>query len=54
MYVLVFPASVQVPSSSQAKDTHSLQWVILGENLVISPTCEVGGHGLIPRSNDQL
>ena len=41
---VVFPASTPVPSSSQPKkQTHSLQWVLLGEDLVISPTCEVGG-----------
>ena len=39
----VLPASAPVPSSSQSKkQTHSLQWVLLGEDLGISPTCEVG------------
>ena len=42
---VVFPASAPVPFSSQPKkQTHSLQWVLLGEDVVISPTCEVGGH----------
>ena len=39
---VVFPASAPVPSNSQPKkQTHSLQWVLLGEDMVISPTCEV-------------
>ena len=39
-----FPVFAPVPSHSQSKkQTHSLQWVLLGEDLVISPTCEVGG-----------
>ena len=47
---LVFPASAPVPSSFQLKmQTHSLQRVLLGEDLVISPTCEVGVAGSIPR-----
>ena len=33
-----------VPSSSQPKkQIHSLQWVLLGEDLVISPTLELWG-----------
>ena len=36
--------AVSVPSSSQPKNqTHGLQGVLLGEDLVISPTCKVGG-----------
>ena len=39
---VVFPVSAPVLSSSQPmKQTHSLQWVLLGEDLVIPPTCEV-------------
>ena len=55
MYV-VFPASAPVPSSSQPKkQTHSLQWVLLGEDLVIYPTCEVGVAGLVPgRTNCEM
>ena len=46
---VVFPASAPVPSTSQPKkQTYSLPWVLLGEDLVISPTCEVGVAGLIP------
>ena len=43
-----------VPSSSQPKkQTHSLQWVLLGEDLVSSPsTCEVGVAGSIPGRTD--
>ena len=42
---VVFPASAPVLSSSQPKkQTNSLQRVLLGEDLMISPTCEVGGH----------
>ena len=39
-----------MPSSSQPKkQTHSLQWVLLGEEyLVVSPTCEVGITGSNP------
>ena len=34
-----------MPSSSQPKkQTHSLQWVLLGEDLVISPTFEGRGE----------
>ena len=41
---VVFPASAPVTLSSHPKkETHSLQLVLLGEDLVISPTCEVGG-----------
>ena len=51
---LVFPASEPVPSSSQPKkQTHSLQWILLGEDLVISPTCEVEGCRFDSRK-DQL
>ena len=40
----VFPLSEPVHSSSQPKkQTRSLQWVLLGEDLMISPTCEGGG-----------
>ena len=41
---VVFPAATAlVPSSSQPKKpTHSLEWVLRGDDLVISPTCEVG------------
>ena len=34
---VVFPASAPVPKNQ----THSLQWGLLGEDLVICPTCEV-------------
>ena len=41
--VVVFPASESVPPSFQPKkQTHSLQWVLMAEDFVISPTCEVG------------
>ena len=41
-----FSASATVPFSSQSKkQTHSLQRVLLGEDLVISPACEMGGGG---------
>ena len=40
---VVFPASVPALSSSQPKkQTHSLQCVLLGADLVMSPTSEVG------------
>ena len=40
---VVFSASAAVPSSSQLeKQTNSLPFVLLGKDLVISPTCEVG------------
>ena len=47
---VVFPESAPGPSRSQTKkQTHCLQWVLLGEDLVISPTCEGGGvAGSIP------
>ena len=42
------------PSSSQpTKQTHNLQWVLLGGDLMISPTCEVGGRRFDSRK-DQL
>ena len=42
---VVFP----VPSTSQPKkQTPSLKWVLLGEDLVISPTYEMGGGGVVP------
>ena len=42
--------SASVPSTSQPKKhTHSSQWVLLGEDLVISPICEVGVTGSIPK-----
>ena len=40
---VVFPASAPVPSSSQSKKIYSMQWVLLGEVLVISAACEVWG-----------
>ena len=47
--VVVFPESAPVPSSSQPKkQTYRLQRVLLlGEDLVISPTREVGVIGWI-------
>ena len=46
---VVFPASAPVPSRSQQKrKTNSLQWVLLGGDLVISPTCNVGDAGQFP------
>ena len=43
---VIFPASAPVPSSSQPKkQTHSLQWVHLEEDLLIFPNCEVGVPG---------
>ena len=42
---VVFPASASVLSSLGL----DLQWVLLGEDLVISPTYEVGVAVLIPR-----
>ena len=42
---VVLPATVAVPSSLQPKkQTHSLQWVLLGWDLGIFPTREVGGR----------
>ena len=50
----VIPVSAPVSSSSQQKkQTHSLQWGLLGEDLVISPACEVGGCQFNSRK-DQL
>ena len=44
---VAFPTSAPVPSSSKPKkQTYSLQWVLLGDNLVISPTCEERVAGL--------
>lgn len=34
------------------KQFHSLQWVVLEEDLVISPTCELGVAGSIPGRTD--
>ena len=46
---VVFLASTLVPLNSKPKEpTHSFQWVLLGETLVISPSCEVGVVGSIP------
>ena len=40
---VVFPLSASVPSSSPLKkQTHKLQWVLLGEDLASSPTCGAG------------
>ena len=45
---LVYPVSALVPSSTQPKkQTHNSQWVLLGEDLVISSTYEVGFAGRI-------
>ena len=47
----VLPVSATVPSSSKSKkQTHSLQWVLWREDLVIYPTCEMAGvAGSVPR-----
>ena len=46
---IVIPASAPVPSSSQPKkQAPSLQRVLLGEDLVIFPTCEVGSPVRFP------
>ena len=34
------------------KQFHSLQWVVLEEDLVISPTCEEGVDGTFPRKTN--
>ena len=36
-------------SSQPKKQTHSFQWVLLGEDLVIYPNCGVGVASLIPK-----
>ena len=47
----VFRESAPVPSNSQPKkQTHSLQWVLLEEDLVISPTCVLSVVGTAKRA----
>ena len=40
-------------AGGKKKQTYSLQWVLLGEDLVIFPTWEVGGYQFDSRK-DQL